>query len=90
NNKDKYDNINTYSTNSDTEQLLILTNDDDPNTLNSKKINLTYRKKIRATRKLTKNTSTKQKSIFNMIYTSSNEPVDSIEEIDKYLELNKI
>ncbi|CAI2194940.1 4927_t:CDS:2, partial [Funneliformis geosporum] len=45
--------FNTHSTDSDTGQLLILTDDDDPNTLNSKKVNPTNRKRTRATRELT-------------------------------------
>ena len=53
NNKDKRDDVNTHSTDSDTGQLLILTDDDDPNTLNSKKVNPTDRKRTRATRELT-------------------------------------
>jgi len=36
------------------------------------------------------NTSTKRKSILDIIYASSNEPVDSTEEIDKYFELNEV
>ena len=36
------------------------------------------------------NTSTKRKSILDIIYASSNEPADSTEEIDKYLELNEV
>ena len=36
------------------------------------------------------NTLTKRKSILNIIYASSNKPVDNIEEIDKYLELNEV
>ncbi|CAI2193718.1 5012_t:CDS:1, partial [Funneliformis geosporum] len=42
--------FNTHSTDSDTGQLLILTDGDDPNTLNSKKVNPTNRKRTRATR----------------------------------------
>ena len=38
----------------------------------------------------TKNTLTKRKSILDIIYTSSNEFANSIEEIDKYLKLNKV
>ncbi len=37
-----------------------------------------------------KNTSTKRKSILDIIYAYSNEPADSTKEIDKYLELNKV
>ena len=36
------------------------------------------------------NISTKRKSILDIIYASSNEPADSTEEIDKYLELNEV
>ena len=38
----------------------------------------------------TKNTLTKRKSILDIIYTSSNEFANSIEEINKYLKLNKV